>query len=67
MHKLEHALLTMSEKANQKELAGAFVYLAGDSHNYTPPERTDLDIPDGHDLLIDHPKLPAPVPSLWDE
>ena len=56
MHKLEYALLMMAEKTNEQELAGTLSYLAGISHNYAPPERENLDIPDSHDLLIDHSK-----------
>jgi hypothetical protein len=54
VHKLEYALLMMAKKTNEQELAKTLSYLAGISHNYDPPEREDLDISDGHDLLIDH-------------
>ena len=56
MHKLEYALLMMAEKTNEQELAGALSYLASISHNYNPPERDGLDIPDRHDLLMDYSK-----------
>jgi hypothetical protein len=54
VHKLEHALLMMAEKTNEQAVAGALSYLASISHNYAPPEREDLDIPDGHNLLMNN-------------
>ncbi len=45
MHKLEYALLTLAKRTDD-ELAKKLSYLASVSHNYLPPDRHELDVPD---------------------
>ena len=52
MHKLEYALLRLSERANDDKLASTLAGLASVSHNYTPPKRPELDIPEDSELLV---------------
>ena len=46
MHKLELALAAMAKNVGDAELSSALTTLASISHNYSPPEKLELDVPD---------------------